>query len=55
MSLAILFYFLRTQHVSDINWIVPVLQASACNTYTTQTQPHQISNTQRTENKRQTW
>ena len=25
--------------------------ASACNTGTTQTQPHQISNTQRTENK----
>jgi len=35
MSLAILFHFLCTQHVSD----------------TTQTQPHQISNTQRTENK----
>jgi hypothetical protein len=32
---------------------VPVFQAeaSACNTGTTQTQPHQISNTQRTENK----
>ena len=28
-----------------------VLQASACNTDTTQTQPHQISNTQRTKNK----
>jgi hypothetical protein len=29
-----------------------VLQAeAACNTDTTQTQPHQISNTQRTENK----
>jgi len=26
------------------------LQAAACNTDTTQTQPHQISNTQRTEN-----
>jgi len=26
-------------------------QASSCNTNTTQTQPHQISNTQRTENK----
>ena len=26
-------------------------EASACNTDTTQTQPHQISNTQRTENK----
>ena len=34
-------------------WVVSVLQASAeaCNTDTTQTQPHQISNTQRTENK----
>ena len=28
-----------------------LLQANACNTDTTQTQPHQISNTQRTENK----
>jgi len=28
-----------------------VLQAEACNTDSTQTQPHQISNTQRTENK----
>jgi len=27
------------------------LQAEACNTDTTQTQPHQISNTQRTVNK----
>jgi len=26
-------------------------EASACNTDTTQTQPHQIANTQRTENK----
>ena len=37
-------------------WVVVVLQAeaqliSACNTSTTQNQPHQISNTQRTENK----
>ena len=30
---------------------VSVLQASACNTDTTQTQPHQISNTQRNRNK----
>ena len=84
MSLAILFHFLCTQHVSDINisiirslqlccWIttavvlfsvrcvlefwcgwvgvVSLLQASACNTDTTPTQPHQNSNTQRTENK----
>jgi len=34
-------------------WVVLVLQAeaSACNTDTTQIQPHQISNSQRTENK----
>jgi len=56
MSLAILFYFLCTQHVSDINisiffWVVFVLQASSCKTNTTQTQPHQISNKKRTENK----
>ena len=31
--------------------VVFVLQASACNTGTTQNQPHQSSNTQRTENK----
>jgi len=95
----ILFHFLCTQHVSDINisiirslrlccwitrfvvlfsvrcvlviwcgwvWLVSVLQAevcfslqhghyskqaSACNTDTYQTQPHKMSNTQRTENK----
>ena len=86
MSLAILFHFLYTQYVLDINisiirslqlccwittlvvlfsvhcvleiwcgwvWVVSVLQseASACNTGTTQTQPHQISNTQQSENK----
>ena len=32
-------------------WVVPVLQAEACKTNTTQNQAHQISNTQRTENK----
>jgi hypothetical protein len=34
-------------------WVVSVLQAeaSACNTDTTQTQPHQISKTQQTVNK----
>jgi len=32
-------------------FIVPVLEAEACSTGTTQTQPHQFSNTQRTENK----
>jgi len=32
-------------------WLMPRRQASACNTDNTQTQPHQISNTQRTENK----
>jgi len=62
MSLAILFHFLYTQHVSDINisiirslrlccWITTSLQTVACNTGTTQNQPHQISNTQRTEKK----
>jgi hypothetical protein len=56
MSLAILFHFLCTQHVSDIN--ISIIRSlrlccrlEACNTGTTQTQPHQISNTQRTENK----
>jgi hypothetical protein len=32
-------------------WVVLVLQAEASKTSTTQNQPHQISNTQRTENK----
>ena len=41
MSLAILFHFLCAQSRC----------ASACKTNTTQTQPHQISNIQRTENK----
>ena len=64
MSLAILFHFLCTKHVwtliypssgacdgvVEVVCVVPVLQAEACNC-TTQTQPHQISNTQRTENK----
>ena len=34
-----------------LHCIITFLQASACNTDTTQTQPHQISNTQRTKNK----
>ena len=68
MSHAILFHFLCTQHVSDINIsiikefetvllnyhisrFVLGLQAEVCNTDTTQTQPHQLSNTQRTENR----
>ena len=83
MSLAILFHFLRAQHISDINisiirslrlfcWIttlvvlflvrcvlefrcgcvgvVSVLQAEACYTNTTPTQPHRNSNTHRTKN-----
>ena len=55
MSLAILFHFLCAQHVSDINIsiirrVVSVLQASACNTDTTPTQPHRNSNTHRTKN-----
>ena len=37
---------------SNVYWTVHQCScASACNTGTTQTQPHQISNTQRTENK----
>ena len=48
MTLVILFHLLCAQHVSDIN--ISVLQASACNTGTTQKQPLQISNAQRTEN-----
>jgi len=55
MIFNILFHFLCTQHVSDTNIsIISSLRlccASACNTETTQTQSHQISNTQRTENK----
>ena len=70
MSLAILFHFLCTQHVSDINipiirnlWLCSWITTSVvlfsvrcvleiwCNTGTTQTQPHQISNTQWTEKK----
>jgi len=55
MSLVILFQFLCTQYVSDINISIirslSVLQASACNTDTTQTQPHQISDTKRSKNK----
>jgi len=59
-SLDILYHLLCAQHISDINisiirssvagWNTPSC-ASACNTGTTQKQPHQISNTQRTENK----
>ena len=48
MSLAVFFHFLCAQHVSDINKSVIRLKPA---THTTQTQPHQISNTQRTENK----
>ena len=60
MPLAILFQFLCTQHVSDINisiissceYVVELPTcASACKTRSTQNQPHQISNTHRTENK----
>ena len=50
MSLAILFHFLCAQHLSDINLSI-ISCASACKTSTTQNQLHQISNTQRTENK----
>jgi len=41
----------RIKDQLDVTWVVSVLQAAACNTDTTQTQQHQISNTQRTENK----
>jgi len=79
MSLAILFYFLCVQHVSDINisiirslrlccWITTLVVLFSvrcvleiwcgwvwvvliCNTDTTQTQLHQISNTKRNKNK----
>ena len=60
MSLAILFYFLCAQHVSDINIsIIRILrlccvlqaEASACKTNTTQNQRQQICYTQQTENK----
>ena len=51
MSLAILFHLLCAQHVSHINISIFSLQASACKTNNTQNQPHQISKTQRTENK----
>jgi len=66
MSFAILFHFLWAQHVLDINvsiikslWLfcwttTSMLQAeasaSACNTDTTPTQPHQNSNTYRSKN-----
>ena len=64
MSLAILFHFLCTQHVSDINMsiiracdcVVLSSWCSFCRLQTAKraplkTQPHQISNIQRTENK----
>jgi len=34
----------------SLDIFISLLMCSACNTDTTQTQPHQISNTQRTEN-----
>jgi len=33
-----------------LGWVVSMLQAEACNTDTTPTQPHRISNTHRTKN-----
>jgi len=56
MSLAILFHFLCTQHVSDISISIIRSLRLCCSiitsvTTTTQTHLHQISNTQRTENK----
>jgi len=49
-SLAILFYFLCAQHVSDINMSIIRSCASACNTDTTPIQPQRNSNTHRTKN-----
>jgi len=65
MSLAILFHFLCAQRVSDINisiimslrlfcWIttfvvMPALQAEACNTDTTPTQPQKLQHTSNQE------
>ena len=43
--------WITTSVVLFVLVLVSVLQASASNTDTTQTQTHQISNTQRTENK----
>jgi len=60
VTCSFLFHFWCAQHVSDINisiisslrlfcWITTSC-ASACNTDTTPTQPHRISNTHRTKN-----
>jgi len=49
MSLAILFHLLCVQHVQHVG-VVSVLQASACNTDTTPTQPYRNSNTYRNKN-----
>jgi len=43
-------FFLSSLCVGDLVRLT-LSSASACNTGTTQTQPHQISNTQRTEKK----
>jgi len=60
MSRAILFYFLLLNMFWTFLYpssgacdyaVESMLQAAACNTDTTQTQPHQISNTQRNKNK----
>jgi len=48
MSLAILFHFLCAMWYPC--YVVSVLQAEACNTDTTPTQPHRNSNTHRTKN-----
>ena len=57
MSLSILFHFLCAQHVSDINISINYPSSGACDCVIELphrsfcSQPHQISNTQRTENK----
>jgi len=44
-------FVLGSTCVGDLVWLASVLQASACNTDTTPTQPNQNSNTHRTKNK----
>jgi len=68
MSLVVLFHFLCAQHVSELiypssgacdcavelpHW--SCVLASACNTDTTPTQPHQNTSTHRTKNTRPMW
>ena len=50
MSRNYLGYVTQCPEITSVVSVVSVLQASACNTDTTSTQPHRISNTQRTKN-----